>query len=164
MLWQKQTQILPWKLLKEATIHFYCLFHESHFSEICTMMELKEINNCVNIWKTSEVANLVFQWIFVLNSVKHKFFPVSIVKPSLVRLQDTKNKVWMINFYVLSYIENQDGRFIGWGIGWGGGGGVMKNAAVTFSVPKSNYEWALICIKLLNMFVSIWHLSNFYVF
>ena len=29
--------------------------------------------------KTSEAANLVFQWIFVLNSVKHKFFPVSIV-------------------------------------------------------------------------------------
>ena len=28
----------------------------------------------------SEAANLVFQWIFVLNSVKHKFFPVSIVK------------------------------------------------------------------------------------
>ena len=27
--------------------------------------------------KTSEVANLVFQWIFVLNSAKHKFFPVS---------------------------------------------------------------------------------------
>ena len=27
----------------------------------------------------SEAANLVFQWIFVLNSVKNKFFPVSIV-------------------------------------------------------------------------------------
>ena len=30
--------------------------------------------------KTSEAANLVFQWIFVLNSVKQKFFPVCIVK------------------------------------------------------------------------------------
>ena len=28
----------------------------------------------------SQAANLVFQWIFVLNSVKHKFVPVSIVK------------------------------------------------------------------------------------
>ena len=28
----------------------------------------------------SEAANLVFQWIFVLNSVKHKFFPACIVK------------------------------------------------------------------------------------
>ena len=35
--------------------------------------------DCVNIWKTSEAANLVFQWIFVLNSVKCKFFSVSIV-------------------------------------------------------------------------------------
>ena len=48
---------------------------------ISTIMELKELN-CVNIWKTSEAANLVFQWIFVLNSVKHKFFHVSIVKQS----------------------------------------------------------------------------------
>ena len=28
---------------------------------------------------TSEVANLLFQWISVLDSVKHKFFNVSIV-------------------------------------------------------------------------------------
>ena len=37
-----------------------------------------QLIDCVNIWKTSEAANLVFQWIFVLNSVKHNFFPVSI--------------------------------------------------------------------------------------
>ena len=42
-------------------------------------MELKELIDCVNMWKTSEAANLVFQWIFVLDSVKHKLFPVSIV-------------------------------------------------------------------------------------
>ena len=30
--------------------------------------------------KTSEAANLAFQWIFVLNSVKQKFFHVSVVK------------------------------------------------------------------------------------
>ena len=62
-------------MLEGATIHFYCLFDESRFSNICTIMELKELN-WVNLWKTSEAANLVFQWIF---SVKHKFFHVSIV-------------------------------------------------------------------------------------
>ena len=34
----------------------------------------------MNKWKTSEKANLVFKWIFALNSVKQKFFPVSIVE------------------------------------------------------------------------------------
>ena len=49
-------------------------YDESLFSDICTIMGLKELNiNCVNIWKTSETANLVLQQIFVLNSVKHKF-------------------------------------------------------------------------------------------
>ena len=52
-------------------------------------MELKEID-CVNIWKTSEAANLVFQWTFVLNSVKQKFFPVSIIKHSSARRLDLK--------------------------------------------------------------------------
>ena len=33
MLRQKPTQVLPLKLLKEATIHFYCLFDESRFSD-----------------------------------------------------------------------------------------------------------------------------------
>ena len=44
MLKQKLTQILLLKLLKEATIHFYCLFDESNFSDICTITELKELN------------------------------------------------------------------------------------------------------------------------
>ena len=34
----------------------------------------------VGALKTSEAANLVFQWILILNSVKHKFFRVSITK------------------------------------------------------------------------------------
>ena len=34
VLRQKQTQILPQNLLKGANIHFYCLFDESHFSNI----------------------------------------------------------------------------------------------------------------------------------
>ena len=44
MLRQKPTQVLPPKLGKEATIHFYRLFDESRFSDICTIMELKELN------------------------------------------------------------------------------------------------------------------------
>ena len=31
--------------MKEATIHFYCLFDESRFSDICTIMELEELNS-----------------------------------------------------------------------------------------------------------------------
>ena len=40
MLRQKPTQVLPLKLLKEAAIHFYCLFDELRFSHICAVMEL----------------------------------------------------------------------------------------------------------------------------
>ena len=43
MLRQKPTQLLSEKLLKEATINFYCLFDESRFLDICTIMELKEL-------------------------------------------------------------------------------------------------------------------------
>ena len=44
MLRQKPPQVLPQKSLKEANIHFYCLFDELRFSDICTIMELKELN------------------------------------------------------------------------------------------------------------------------
>ena len=44
MLRQKRTQVLPERLLKEAAIHFYTLFDESRFSDICTITELKELN------------------------------------------------------------------------------------------------------------------------
>ena len=60
MLKQKLTQILPYNLLKEATIYFHCLFDESRFSEICTIMELKNLIDFVDIWKTLEAAKLVF--------------------------------------------------------------------------------------------------------
>ena len=40
MLRQKPTQVLPLKLLKEATIHLYCLFDELRFSHISAVMEL----------------------------------------------------------------------------------------------------------------------------
>ena len=64
------------KLLKEATIHFYCLFDESRFSDIYTIMELKELN-----WlcKHMKQPTLYFNEVFLQNSVKHKFFYVSIV-------------------------------------------------------------------------------------
>ena len=66
------------KVTKEATSCFESLFDESRFSDTCTIMELeKNLIDCVNIWKTSEVANLAFQWTF---SVKQKFFHVGIVK------------------------------------------------------------------------------------
>ena len=44
MLRQKPTQVLPLKLLKEATIHFYYLFDESRFSDICKIKKLKGFN------------------------------------------------------------------------------------------------------------------------
>ena len=44
MLRQQSTQVLPQKLLKEETINFFRLFDESRFSDIITMMELKELN------------------------------------------------------------------------------------------------------------------------
>ena len=44
MLGQKPIEVLPYKLLKVATIHFYCLFDESRFSDISRIMELKELN------------------------------------------------------------------------------------------------------------------------
>ena len=44
MLRQKPAQILKKKLLKEATIHVYCKFDESPFSDIYTIIELKELN------------------------------------------------------------------------------------------------------------------------
>ena len=93
MLRQEPTQTLPLKLLKEATIHFYCLFDESSFSDICKIIELKELNwlrkhmknvrssqPCLSMNFCTEFSKALFQWIFVLNSAKHKFFPVSIVK------------------------------------------------------------------------------------
>ena len=44
MLRQKPTQVLPQKLLKEATIRFYCLFDESRFLDIRTTIGLEELN------------------------------------------------------------------------------------------------------------------------
>ena len=51
------------------------------FSDICTTVELKEFNWLCKHMKTSEAANLVFQWIF---SVKHKFFHVNIIETDCI--------------------------------------------------------------------------------
>ena len=83
MLIQKPNQVLPQKLLKEAAMHFYCLFGESRFSDIPTIMELEELNWLCKHMKMSEAANYVFQWIFVLNAIKGKLFYFSIVKEIL---------------------------------------------------------------------------------
>ena len=66
-----------------------------------TIIELKELNwlYCVNIWKTSEAANLAFQWIFVLNSIKHKFFHVSIVKLFWFQSWDFKHNYAKFRYY-----------------------------------------------------------------
>ena len=91
-------------LLKEATIYFYCLFDESRFSDICTIMELKELNWLCKHMKTSEAANLVFQWIF---SVKHKFFHVSIVKKNILEKFHSfkrKNVKTIFNSFLLVYV------------------------------------------------------------
>ena len=61
MLRQKPIQVLPKKLLKEATIHFYCLLDEPRFSNLCTIIELKELNrpfpnsNAITSMKNSEL-------------------------------------------------------------------------------------------------------------
>ena len=74
------------------------------------------------MWKTSEAANLVFQWIFVLNSVKHKFFHVSIAdiiekhlywnvflnKPSYSPTFIQKEAPALAFFWQLSEIFNND--------------------------------------------------------
>ena len=79
MLKQKPTQVLPEELLKEATIYFYCLFDESRFSDICTILELKEFNWLCKHMKNVRSSQLSISRNLVLNSVKHKFFHVSIV-------------------------------------------------------------------------------------
>ena len=50
-------------------IHFHCLFGESRFSDICTRMELKELN-----WLCKQIAaNVVFEWIFEKKNFSHIF-------------------------------------------------------------------------------------------
>ena len=53
-----------------------------HHHSLKLDLKLKYLNfiDYVNIWKTLEAANLVLQWIFVMNSVKYKFYHMSIVK------------------------------------------------------------------------------------
>ena len=59
----------------------------TRFSGICAIMGLKDLNWLCKHMKTSEAANLVFQWIFLLNSVKAEVFHVSIVKGALLGMR-----------------------------------------------------------------------------
>ena len=64
--WKKQQFIFTVYLMNHVT------------SDVCTIVELKELN-WVNIWKTSEAANLVFQ--FCTEFSKEQVLPcVSIAK------------------------------------------------------------------------------------
>ena len=50
-------------LLKEAIIHFYCLFDESRFSDICTIMESKELNQLrkqIKYFRSSQPISMNF--------------------------------------------------------------------------------------------------------
>ena len=97
MLRQKLTQVLRKSYWKKQPFIFtvYLMNHvfQTFVRWPCTITELKELNwlFCINIWKTSEAANLAFQWNFVLNSAKHKFFHVSIVKSFWFQSWDFKH-------------------------------------------------------------------------
>ena len=68
MLRQKPTRILTQKLLKEATIHFYCLFDASRFSDICTIMELKYLNSLCKPMENVRSSQPCISWIFALKT------------------------------------------------------------------------------------------------
>ena len=69
--------------------------------------ELKELNWLCKHMKSSEAANLVFQWIFVLNSVKPKFFHVSIVEQfSIIGL----HCFWKLVFTIYHWKLRKDQR------------------------------------------------------
>ena len=101
MLRQKPTQVLPQKLLKEATIHFYCLFDESHYSDISTMIELNEINWLSKHMKNVRSSQPCISMNLVLNSAKNKFFHVSIVE--LFIQMAPHNKLIIITKVLIKY-------------------------------------------------------------
>ena len=47
----------------------------------------------MNTWTTSEAANLVLQWIFVLNLIRHTFFPVSIVNVTIIKMKPDESLI-----------------------------------------------------------------------
>ena len=67
------------KVTGKSNHSFYCLFDESRSSDICTIMELKELNWLCKHTENVKSSQPCIQWILVLNQVKHKFFHVSIV-------------------------------------------------------------------------------------
>ena len=77
MLRQKPNQDSPQKLLKEATIHFYYILDEARFSDICTIMGLKELDWLCKHMKNVRSSQSGISMNFF---AKHKFFHVSIVR------------------------------------------------------------------------------------
>ena len=76
-------------MVKGVTIHFYCLFDGSHFSNICTLSTWwwnviyvmimycnDNSSDCVNIWKRSEAVPSGHS---CTELCKMQFFPVSLV-------------------------------------------------------------------------------------
>ena len=70
VLRQKPTKILLWTLLKGATIHIYCLFDGSHFSNICTIwyvmmecIELSWLRKHIKKVRSSQAAIPVPNWV-----------------------------------------------------------------------------------------------------
>ena len=64
-------------LLKWTTIHFYCLFENHIFQTSVVIIECKELNWLCKHMKKIRISQPAIP---VLNWVKHKSFPVSIVK------------------------------------------------------------------------------------
>ena len=87
-------------MLKGATIHFYCLFDESHFSNILIMECIKLYWLCKHIKKirSSQPAIPVPNW------VKHQSFPVNIVKSQKIKIYWEK---WFLSSFVFfAKVEN----------------------------------------------------------
>ena len=83
------------EMLKEAIIHF-CLFDESHFSNICTFyyVEVECIKiNFVNTGKRSEAAKFLFQYSYT--ELSKTQFSLSIVKTYKIDyFKYLKNGTW----------------------------------------------------------------------
>ena len=91
--------------MREATIHF-CLFDESPFD---VTMDVNNLIDCVNIWKSSEAAKLPFQWILVLNWVRHTFFLCVALKSITNKLQ--KSGTWKIQLTIeINFILFKDNK------------------------------------------------------
>ena len=61
--------------MKEATIHFYSIFDESHFSDICTIIELRELNGLCKHMKNVRSSQPCILMNFCTEFSKAQVFP-----------------------------------------------------------------------------------------